>query len=167
MTIDGLLANAKALRDGMQGELIRRALAPFQSNIVEQQRIQLLQGKNSKGEDMHPFYSEDVKPSGYFTSAVKAKAYAAWKQTLRYPYSVQRNPDAPNLYITGLFHDDLNVELGSDSVAIVPDTAYAAKIMAKYGMNAFGLDTEMWGIIWNEVGAKDELIKEMKQVLWQ
>jgi hypothetical protein len=80
---------------------------------------------------------------------------------------VERNPDAPNLYITGMFHDDLNVELRSDGVAIVPDTAYAANIMQKYGMNAFGLDAEMWGIIWNEVGAKDELIREMRNQLWQ
>lgn len=167
MTIDGLLANAKALREGMQGELIRRALAPYQANIVEQQRIQLLQGKNSDGQDMHPFYSEDLKPRGYFKSAASAKMYAAWKQELHYPYSVERNPDAPNLYITGMFHDDLNVELRSDGVAIVPDTAYAANIMQKYGMNAFGLDAEMWGIIWNEVGAKDELIREMRNQLWQ
>lgn len=167
MTIDGLLANAKALREGMQGELIRRALAPFQANIIEQQRIQLLQGKNSEGKDMHPFYSEDVKPSGYFTSAAKAKAYAAWKQTLNYPYQVQRNPDAPNLYITGVFHNDLNVRFDPDSMAIVPDTGYAANIMAKYGMNVFGLNAESWAVIWNDNGARNDLITKMRNVLWQ
>jgi hypothetical protein len=114
-----------------------------------------------------PFYSEDVKPNGYFRSGAEAKRYAAWKQTLSYPYSVQRNPDAPNLYITGVFHDDLNVEFGSDSLAIVPDTAYAANIMRKYGFGIFGLNQEMWGIIWNDWGAKDELITEMKNILWQ
>lgn len=168
MTIDGLLKNAQALRTGMErGELVRDVLMRHGEHIVEQQRIQLLMGKGSDGKDLHPFYSEDVKPKGYFKSGAQAKKYAAWKQTLSYPYSVQRNPDAPNLYITGVFHDDLMVEFYPDSIAIVPDTAYAAQIMAKYGFGIFGLNAQMWGIIWNEWGAKDELITEMKNVLWQ
>lgn len=168
MTIDGLLMNAKMLQRDMQsGRLTRDVLMRHGEHIVEQQRIQLLMGKGSDGKDLHPFYSEDVKPSGYFRSGASARAYAAWKQELSYPYSVQRNPDAPNLYITGVFHDDLDVQFGNDALAIVPDTAYAAKIMAKYGFGIFGLNSEMWGIIWNEWGAKDELITEMRNVLWQ
>ena len=168
MTIASLLKNAQALQSGMQrGELVRDVLMRHGDHIVEQQRIQLLMGKGSDGRDLHPFYSEDVKPRGYFKSGAQARQYAAWKQTLRYPYSVERNPDAPNLYITGVFHDDLNVEFRGDAVAIVPDTAYAAKIMAKYGFGIFGLNQQMWGIIWNEWGAKNELIEEMKNVLWQ
>jgi len=168
MTIDELLGNAKTLQEDMQsGRLTRDVLMRHGAHIVEQQRIQLLMGKGSDGRDLHPFYSEDVKPSGYFRSGAEAKRYAAWKQTLRYPYSVQRNPDAPNLYITGVFHDDLNVEFNADSLAIVPDTAYAAKIMAKYGYGIFGLNAQMWDVIWNDFGAKDELITEMKNVLWQ
>ena len=167
MTIDGLLTNARALRQDMQqGRLVREVLMRHGEHIVEQQRIQLLMGKGSDGKDLHPFYSEDVKPSGYFKSGASAKQYAAWKQTLSYPYSVQRNPDAPNLYITGVFHDDLNVEFRSDSLAIVPDTAYAANIMAKYGFGIFGLNAEMWSVIWDDFGAKDDLIKAMKNVLW-
>ena len=168
MTIDGLLKNAQALRDGMQrGELVRDVLMRHGDHIVEQQRIQLLMGKGSDGRDLHPFYSEDVKPSGYFKSGAQARKYAAWKQTLSYPYQVERNPDAPNLYITGVFHDDLNVEFGIDGLAIVPETAYAANIMRKYGFGIFGLNAQMWGVIWNDWGAKDELITEMKNVLWQ
>ena len=168
MTIDGLLKNAQALQNGMQrGELVRDVLMRHGDHIVEQQRIQLLMGKGSDGKDLHPFYSEDVKPSGYFKNAAQARKYAAWKQELRYPYQVQRNPDAPNLYITGMFHDDLNVEFGVDSLSIVPDTAYAANIMRKYGFGIFGLNAQMWDIVWNDCGAKDELITEMKNVLWQ
>ena len=80
---------------------------------------------------------------------------------------MQRNPDAPNLYITGLFHNDLGVSFGTDTLMIVPDTAYAANIMRKYGMNVFGLNGQSWGIIWNEKGAKSELITKMKETLWQ
>ena len=168
MTIDTLLNNAKSLQSDMEsGRLTRDVLMRHGEHIVEQQRIQLLMGKGSDGRDLHPFYSEDVKPSGYFKSGAAAKQYAAWKQTLSYPYSVQRNPDAPNLFITGVFHDDLNVEFYPDTLAIVPDTAYAANIMAKYGFGIFGLNSEMWGVIWNDFGAKGELITEMKNVLWQ
>lgn len=168
MTIDGLLNNAKALQSDMQsGRLTREVLMRHGQHIVEKQRIQLLMGKGSDGQDLHPFYTEDVKPRGYFKNTASARQYAAWKQTLSYPYNVQRNPNAPNLYITGVFHDDLNVEFGSDSLKIVPDTAYAANIMAKYGFGIFGLNKQMWGIIWNEWGAKDELIDEMKKILWQ
>ena len=168
MTIGKLLNNAKTLRDGMQtGRLVRDVMLRHGDHIIEQQRIQLLMGKGSDGQDLHPFYSEDVQPKGYFKSGAAARQYAAWKQTLNYPYQVQRNPDAPNLYITGVFHDDLNVEFGSDAISIVPDSAYAANIMAKYGFGIFGLNSEMWGVIWNERGAKDELLTEMKNVLWQ
>lgn len=168
MMLDGLLHNAKALqRDMENGRLAREVLMRHGEEIVEQQRIQLLMGKGSDGNDLHPFYSEDLKPKGYFKNSATAEAYRAWKQEISYPYSVQRNPDAPNLYITGVFHNDLGVDFGADSLAIVPDTAYAANIMAKYGFGVFGLNSQMWEIIWNDFGAKNELIEEMKNVLWQ
>lgn len=168
MTIVQLLNNARSLRSGMaDGGLIREALVPHGQEIVEQQRIQLLEGKGSHGEDLHPFYTEDLKPSGYFRSRESAERYAAWKQTLSYPVGVRRNPNAPNLYITGLFHSDLNVDFRSDVVAIVPDTAYAANIMGKYGYGVFGLCAEKWGIIWDEKGARNDLISVMRETLWQ
>ena len=168
MMLDGLLKNAETLQKDMQsGKLVRDVLERHGEHIVEQQRIQLFMGKGSDGRDLHPFYSEDLKPKGYFKNSASAAAYRAWKQTISYPYSVQRNPDAPNLYITGVFHDDLNVDFGADSMAIIPDTAYAANIMAKYGFGIFGLNSEMWNVIWDDFGAKDDLIEEMKNVLWQ
>ena len=167
MTIASLLNGARQVRDGLRGSLMRDVLKEHEQEIVEQQRIQLLEGKDSQGNDMHPFYSEDIKPRGWFNTKESAKRYADWKQTISYPYSVQRKADAPNLYITGVFHDDLNISFGADSLQIIPDTGYAANIMKKYGFNMFGLNAEMWGVIWNDWGAKSELIEEMKKVLWQ
>lgn len=168
MTLESLLNNARTLQSGMQsGSIVRGVLERHDKDIIEQQRIQLLEGKTSAGEDIHPSYTEDVKPRGYFRSRDSAQRYAAWKQTLSYPYSVQRNPDSPNLYITGLFHSDLGVEFGTEAVSIVPDTAYAANIMAKYGRGMFGLSMAKWGVIFGEKGAKEELINQMKNVLWQ
>ena len=66
-----------------------------------------------------------------------------------------------------MFHNDLNVSFGGDSLAIVADTAYAAKIMAKYGINVFGLSWESWGELFNEGGVKDELMEKVKETLWQ
>ena len=168
MTIQQLLDNARSLRSGMEGGvLVRDALVPHGQEIVEQQRIQLLEGKGSDGKDLHPFYTEDLKPSGYFRTRESAQRYADWKQTLSYPANVRRNPNAPNLYITGVFHDDLNVDFRADELAIVPDTAYAANIMAKYGFGVFGLCSEKWLVIWDEKGARNDLINVMKKTLWQ
>ena len=168
MTLDGLLNNARLLqRDLTQGSIIREVLEPHGDEIVEMQRTQLLEGKASDGKDIHPYYTEDLKPQGYFRSRASAENYRAWKQTISYPKNVSRNSNAPNLYITGVFHHDLNVRFDASTVAIVPDTAYAANIMAKYGINVFGLSLESWSKIWNENGAKDELITKMKDVLWQ
>ena len=167
MTISSLLANAKALRSGLQGSLVREVLQMHGTEIVEQQRIQLLEGKNSHGEDIHPLYTEDIKPRGWFKTRESAQRYADWKQTISYPYSVRRNPNAPNLYITGVFHDDLGVDFGSDAVAIIPDTAYAANIMSKYGRGMFGLSMEKWAVIFGEKGARNELIEKIRNLLWQ
>lgn len=168
MTIEGLLDNARQLKaDLTQGTIIRDVLEPHGTEIVDQQRTQLLMGKGSDGNDIHPFYTEDLKPKGYFRSRASAENYKAWKQQLSYPKSVQRNPDAPNLYITGLFHNDLNVSFGTEQLAIVPDTAYAANIMRKYGFNIFGLNADSWKVIFDERGAKDELIKKVKEIIWQ
>ena len=167
MTISSLLANAKALRSGLQGSLVREVLQMHGTEIVEQQRIQLLEGKNSHGEDIHPLYTEDIKPRGWFKTRESAQRYADWKQTISYPYSVRRNPNAPNLYITGVFHDDLGVDFGSDAVAIIPDTAYAANIMAKYGRGMFGLSMDKWAVIFGEKGARNELIEKIRNLLWQ
>lgn len=166
-SLQSLLDGARRLRDGMRGKVVREVLEAHEKDIVEQQRIQLLEGKDSKGNDMHPFYSEDVKPRGWFKTKESAQRYAEWKQTINYPYTVRRNADAPNLYITGVFHDDLGAEFRDDEMEIVPDTGYAANIMAKYGRNAFGLNLEKWAVMFDEKGLKDELIEKMKEVLWQ
>ena len=168
MVIDDLLSNVRALHRGLlDGSLMREVLESHGNDIVEQQRIQLLEGKGSDGEDLRPYYTEDIKPRGYFRTRESAQRYAAWKGTLSYPYSVRRNSDAPNLYVTGVFHSEIGVEFGAEAVGIVPDTAYATRIMNKYGRNSFGLSLAKWNVIFDEKGAKDELIEKMRQIIWQ
>ena len=168
MTIGTLLDNARRLNDTMKsGAIVRDVLMSHQGDIMDLQRRQLLEGKTSGDIDIRPYYSEDVQPSGWFTTATAAKNYAAWKTHLSYPESVDRNPDAPNLYITGKFYDDLRVSLGSDAVEIVANSSYGSQIMAKYGRGIFGLCMRLWGELFDDRGGRDELLTKMKETLWQ
>jgi hypothetical protein len=165
MTFELLTERVKSVRDGMSA-LIGGVLEQHEQDIIEYQRIQLLEGHNSDGNDMHPFYSEDLKPNGYFKSKESAGRYAAWKEGIDYPYTVSRNHDAPNLYITGRFHDELGVKFNADSVEIVPKTSYAGGIMAKYGRNAFGLSMTKWNELFAERNIKDEIIQNFKKQIY-
>jgi hypothetical protein len=107
-----------------------------------------------------------LKPQGYFHSRESAGRYAAWKEGLSYPFSVSRNSDAPNLYINGKFHSELGVRFGSDGLSIEPMTPYAAKIVAKYGRNTFGLSWEKWNTLFTERNIKDEIIATFKQRIY-
>lgn len=166
MTIGRLLSNARMLKSMMDGDMQREAFEMRKEDIIESQRVQLLEGKASSGKDLRPYYSEDLKPRGYFYTKESAGRYAAWKGSLTYPVSVQRNADAPNLYITGVFHGDLSVGFSVEKIHILPDTNYAAAIMAKYGVRNFGLTDERWSeIIRQDGGVRDWMITKMKEVL--
>lgn len=165
MTLQALADSVRTLPERlpqMVGDVLRR----HETDIMELQRIQLLEGHDSDGNDMRPYYTEDVKPQGYFNSRESAGRYAAWKEGLSYPFSVSRNSDAPNLYINGRFHSELAVIFGNDGLSIEAQTPYAAKIVAKYGRNSFGLSMEKWNTLFNERGIKDEVIQQFRQVIY-
>lgn len=165
--LNTLLARVTEVQVGLQnGSLIRDVLLLRQEDILQAQRIQLLKGKDSGGEDIRPFYSEDIKPEGYFHSVESAGRYSAWKQDLSYPYTVDRNPDAPNLYINGRFHRELGAEFGTDELGIVGLTGKAQAIIAKYGKDTFGLNSESWESIW-ESGSYDQLLTNIQQLLYE
>ena len=91
---------AKSLNLQMQdGSLVRGVLREHSQDIMEQQHIQLLEGKGSDGNDLRPYYTEDVKPHGYFKTQQTASNYMAWKETLSYPYSVTRIEECPSVLI--------------------------------------------------------------------
>lgn len=166
--LNDLRARVQSVEDGLRtGELVRNAVIRHGGDILELQRIQLLEGKRANGEDIRPYYTEDLKPSGYFYSVETAKRYAAWKESgINYPYSVQRNPDAPNLYINGRFHDELGVQFDAATVGIVGTTGYSKGIIAKYGVSTFGLMMANWMVIFIERGAYDELMDELRTRLY-
>lgn len=162
-----MAAAAHQLERQMQdGSLVRGVLRNHEEDIMEQQHIQLLEGKGSDGEDLRPYYTEDLQPHGYFKSQQSASNYMAWKETLNYPYSVERNSDAPNLYINGHFYSEMEVKFEVDSMMIAPSSGYAAQIMAKYGMGRFGLSALKWQVMMQEKGVMIEVQEQMKQLLY-
>lgn len=166
--LNDLRTRVQSVNDGLQtGELVRNAVVRHPDDIMELQRQQLFGGLGSNGEDLRPYYSEDLKPTGYFHSVESAGRYAAWKKSgISYPYKANRNPDAPNLYINGKFHGELGVQFAPDTVGVIPKTPYAAAIVAKYGINAFGLMTANWTSLFVERGAYNELMDELKNKLY-
>lgn len=165
--LNDLRSRVAKVNEGMQtGETVRNVIIRHPNDILELQKEQLFQGLASDGQEIRPYYSEDLKPSGYFYTVESAGRYAAWKQSLDYPYEANRNPDAPNLYINGRFHDELGVEFAADTVGVIGATGYAKNIVAKYGIQTFGLMMANWMVIFVERGAYDELLNELKSMLY-
>lgn len=167
MTLKTLRMRIETLEAGLQsGSLMRDVILPYGDDILQLQREQLAEGKSGSGADLRPYYSEDLKPGGYFHSVQTARNYAAWKVSLSNPYEAgARNPDAPNLFITGKFYGELAVNFGSDYAHVVGTTPWAAGIIAKYGAENFSLSRERWDGLLNGV-ARGRLMDEIKRVVY-
>ena len=153
-------------RQMQDGSLVRGVLRNHADDIMEQQHIQLMEGKGSDGNDLRPYYTEDVQPSGYFKTVASARNYMAWKETLNYPYSVTRNSNAPNLYINGRFYSEMEVRFEAETLGIYPTSGFASEIMEKYGLHRFGLSALRWQVMMEEKGVKDEIQNEMRKLLY-
>ena len=166
--LNDLLARVRTVNDGLQsGQMVRDVIVRHDDDILQLQKVQLFEGKSSSGEDIRPYYSEDLRPGGHFYSVESAGRYAAWKlDGIDYPYSANRNPDAPNLYINGKFHSELGVQFNPDTVEVIGITAYAKQIVAKYGIQTFGLMMQNWMLIFEDRGAYNELMQEIKNILY-
>lgn len=151
MTLDGLSEKLNTLQ-GQLNVFARASMEERSDEILELQKEQLFAGKASDGENIRPYYSEDLKANGgFFKTPQSAQRYADWKASLSYPYSVQRNLDAPNLYINGRFHSELGLEFTDEYMRVKGDTAYAEGIIAKYGEQTFGLSEESMAKIEEEL----------------
>lgn len=123
----------------IEGGLIssaREELALHEVEILERISDQLMMGITGRGEDIRPYYSEDP----YFRSRAEAEWYIAWKAEIT--PNPRRNRDAPNLFINGKFHSELIVRFGEEQMLVEGETVYAAEIVAKYGLDTFGLTDE-------------------------
>lgn len=167
MTTYQLLSNVQKLYEGLKsGAIVRDVIVNHNADILELQKLQLLQGLSASGENMRPYYSEDLQPQGYFKSAESARRYADWKQTLSYPRQANRYADAPNLYINGKFHNDLVVQFTPAYAKVTGGTTYGKKIIAKYGEDKFGLTMDNWTEIMRNRNGYDELMNIVKSVIY-
>lgn len=166
--LDQLLNKVTDVNEGLtSGALIRNVVTEHETDIMDRQYEQLFEGKTATGDDIRPYYSEDLQPGGYFKSKDSAKRYVEWKLSLSYPIQVTRNSDAPNLFVNGKFHSELGVIFGPDIMTIVGKTGYAQNIVTKYGLAQFGISPERWADIFENCGGLDELTNEIKNILWQ
>jgi len=127
ITVDDLLRDLKIFKEALP-ETIKKAILDNQKQILYLQRLQIYDGKNNKGEDIHPLYTEDP----YFKTSGQAQGYIKWKQKIT--PNPRRNPNAPNLYINGYIHRNLIIiEVNGDLVfAINSNVNFGDEILRKY-----------------------------------
>jgi hypothetical protein len=94
--------------------------------IVSMNQEQLLEGKNSEGKDLRPYYSEDP----YFKTRAAALRYAEWKKRIT-PNSF-RKTDVPNLYINGFYHSSFQFKRTGDKFEVTSGGSLSGKIEPKY-----------------------------------
>lgn len=103
--------------------------------FVELNKQQLMEGKSSIGDNLRPSYLQDT----YFKSIIAATKYKKWKQKIT--PNPKRNPNAPNLYITGKFHSGFHIKKGGEEFIIDSNDKNTGKIKSKYN-HVFGLTPE-------------------------
>lgn len=166
MDLQDMYKRVKAVQEGITGgSLIREVLQRYEADILDHQREQLFEGKASSGEDLRPYYTEDLQPGGYFRTVEDARRYLEWKKGMSYPYSAQRYPDAPNLYINGKFHSELAVRFDAETVEVVAGSAFARRVMSKYGGLQFGLMSTRWDAVMQD--AYGDIIDEVRRIMYE
>lgn len=126
-TIKDVLKHYKSCLEKIP-ETIENAIYKNENVILKLQKNQIYDGQNNKGEDLHPFYSEDP----YFKTAAQAEGYIKWKQ--RITPNPRRNRDAPNLYSNGYLHRNIMIvnESGNIIFDINSNVSFAQDVKAKY-----------------------------------
>ena len=96
------------------------------SELLEKMnREQMFEGLDSEGKGIRPKYSEDP----YFKSPEAAKRYADWKWRIT-PSS--RDPDTPNLFITGPFHKSVYAVRQGEVIQFGTNTGLGNKVTSKF-----------------------------------
>jgi hypothetical protein len=108
----------------------------IQNKILNLNRDQMWEGKDTRGIDIEPSYLDNP----YFKSQEAAENYSVWKQKIT--PNPKRNKYAPNLFITGYFHNSLNITFVSNTaLKIYSAVPLASKILSVH-KNVLGLNIE-------------------------
>ena len=63
--LNDLRSRVAGVYDGLQtGVLVRNVIIQHPDDILDLQKQQLFQGLTANGQDIRPYYSEDLKPAG-------------------------------------------------------------------------------------------------------
>ncbi len=158
-SIKQFIVRLREIETGLSnGSYIREELEPKRELINAEQREQLMEGKASDGNDIRPYYTEDP----FFKTKEDALRYAAYKQKIT-PNS-KRKRDAPNLYINGKFHSELEVQFRKEDMVIDGITPYAKGIVREYGLSTFGLTEGRRKVLFASLGSS--VLKRIKKKLY-
>lgn len=94
--------------------------------LVLMNRNQMLEGKDSNGNNIRPSYLED----NYFKTKEAAQKYAEWKQ--RITPNPKRGFETPNLIINGAFHSSVKGVVMSDGIKFTTDSALGRNVILKF-----------------------------------
>lgn len=111
--------------------------------LLELNKSQILQGRNSDGELFSPTYEQDP----YFTSPQKGANYGRWKESIRpeadsliyTPLFSAKPSGVPNLFVTGPFIRGMFITTGTSSFVIDSSYFKSDAINSKYNGKVFGL----------------------------
>lgn len=163
MTLDDLIRRMESLQ-GQMDAFARTSLEDNREEVLGLQKEQLFSGKDRNGQDIRPYYSEDLQSrGGYFKTPQAARRYADWKASLTYPSHAAREADAPNLYINGRFHSEIGLQFTDETMLVTGETAYALQIIGKYE-SAFGLSEESMRRLKPLLVGK--ILEQMKSVIY-
>lgn len=127
------------------------SLSEFPEEMVMLNREQLMEGKLSTGLDITPSYFDDP----FFKSREAAQRYSDWKDKIT--PNPKRKRGTPNLFITGPFHESLDLEVTRGEYLFTSSFHKAQDIFSKFSEDVAGLTED----------SKEILKEEGLQETWQ
>lgn len=103
---------------------VRQSIINTKEDLLEVQRLQMLEGKNSDGEEIGEYKSEKYALKKYEINPVPGLG-------------------VPDLRLTGEWQGELDVEVGSDTVTIkAPENEKTPRLIELFGLQILGLNQE-------------------------
>lgn len=146
----GTIADVANLFDGFRAGFENEGVKAIQENsslVEEYITQQLFSGVDGEGKPLRPTYSADPWFDSYEADIWqgRAKDYKKWKQLITAPARSwlghpERDPDTPNLIITGTFYESIKASPMSEGVTIDSISPMGGDIEHKYGSSIFKPD---------------------------
>ena len=138
MSIEEVANIISKIADGFENACIM-CMDDNKEVILQSIREQLWSGMSGTGEFLYPTYLDDPffeQPGHWYK---QSRAYMAWKRAITPPTSgymlllPPRPDEVPNLFITGKFHQEINIRREGDELVTDPGIGNGPDIVDKYG----------------------------------